>query len=77
MGNDARDAAIVRCTIELARSLGLRVVAEGVETPDVCARLAAMGCDQGQGFSISRALPAPQFTAWLTAQERDAMPLSA
>jgi EAL domain-containing protein (putative c-di-GMP-specific phosphodiesterase class I) len=43
----------------------------------VCARLAAMGCDQGQGFSISRALPAPQFTAWLTAQERDAMPLSA
>jgi diguanylate cyclase (GGDEF)-like protein len=77
MANDARDAAIVRCTIDLARSLGLRVVAEGVETDEVHHRLAAMGCDQGQGFSISRALPAPQFTAWLTAQERDLMPLSA
>jgi EAL domain-containing protein (putative c-di-GMP-specific phosphodiesterase class I) len=77
MANDARDAAIVRCTIDLARSLGLRVVAEGVETPDVLERLAAMGCDQGQGFTISRALPAPQFTAWMTAQERDPLALSA
>ena len=77
MANDARDAAIVRCTIDLARSLGLRVVAEGVETPDVLERLAAMGCDQGQGFTISRALPAPQFTAWLTAQEHDPLALTA
>ena len=77
MANDARDAAIVRCTIDLARSLGLRVVAEGVETPDVRQKLAAMGCDQGQGFSISRALPAPQFTAWVTAPERDPVALSA
>jgi diguanylate cyclase (GGDEF)-like protein len=77
MANDARDAAIVRCTIDLARSLGLRVVAEGVETPDVLERLAAMGCDQGQGFTISRALPAPQFTAWITEQERDPLALSA
>jgi diguanylate cyclase (GGDEF)-like protein len=77
MANDARDAAIVRCTIDLARSLGLRVVAEGVETPEVLHRLAAMGCDQGQGFAISRALPAPQFTAWMAAQERDAVALGA
>jgi diguanylate cyclase (GGDEF)-like protein len=77
MADDARDAAIVRCTIDLARSLGLRVVAEGVETTDVHERLAAMGCDQGQGFAISRALPAPQFTAWLSAQERDLLALSA
>ena len=58
MATDARDAAIVRCTIDLARSLGLRVVAEGVETPDVRARLTTLGCDQAQGYSFSRALPA-------------------
>jgi diguanylate cyclase (GGDEF)-like protein len=74
---DARDAAIVRCTIDLARSLGLRVVAEGVETPDVRARLTAMGCDQGQGFSFSRALPAAQFTTWLIGREREPLALSA
>jgi diguanylate cyclase (GGDEF)-like protein len=77
MATDARDAAIVRCTIDLARSLGLRVVAEGVETPDVRARLTSMGCDQGQGFSFSRALPAAQFTAWLTEREREPLALSA
>ena len=60
MATDARDAAIVRCTIDLARSLGLRVVAEGVETPDVRARLTTLGCDQAQGYSFSRALPAPE-----------------
>jgi diguanylate cyclase (GGDEF)-like protein len=77
MATDARDAAIVRCTIDLARSLGLRIVAEGVETADVRARLIAMGCDQGQGFSFSRALPAAQFTAWLFAREREPLALSA
>jgi len=60
-----------------ARSLGLRVVAEGVETADVRARLAAMGCDQGQGYSFSRALPAAQFTAWLFEREREPLALSA
>jgi diguanylate cyclase (GGDEF)-like protein len=77
MATDARDAAIVRCTIDLARSLGLRVVAEGVESSDVRHRLTTLGCDQGQGFSFSRALPAPQFTAWLataTERPRDAAP---
>jgi diguanylate cyclase (GGDEF)-like protein len=77
MATDARDAAIVRCTIDLARSLGLRVVAEGVETPDVRARLIAMGCDQGQGYSFSRALPAAQFTSWMIERERAPLALSA
>jgi diguanylate cyclase (GGDEF)-like protein len=77
MATDARDAAIVRCTIDLARSLGLRVVAEGVETPDIRAQLTAMGCDQGQGFSFSRALPAAQFTTWLADRERRPVVLSA
>jgi diguanylate cyclase (GGDEF)-like protein len=77
MATDARDAAIVRCTIDLARSLGLRVVAEGVESADVRHRLTTLGCDQGQGFSFSRALPATQFSAWLFAHENGAIALSA
>ena len=77
MASDARDAAIVRCTIDLARSLGLRVVAEGVETPDVRARLTTLGCDQAQGYSYSRALPAAEFTAWLAAREQSALALIA
>jgi diguanylate cyclase (GGDEF)-like protein len=77
MATDARDAAIVRCTIDLARSLGLRVVAEGVESSDVRHRLTTLGCDQGQGFSFSRALPAAQFTAWLAARQRDAVAIGA
>jgi diguanylate cyclase (GGDEF)-like protein len=77
MATDARDAAIVRCTIDLARSLGLRVVAEGVESSDVRARLTTMGCDQAQGYSFSRALPQAEFAAWLAARELSALALSA
>ena len=55
MADDVRDAAIVRHSIELGRSLGLRVVAEGVESCEAHERLAAMGCDHGQGFLYSRA----------------------
>ncbi len=60
-----RDEAIVRTTIDLARHLDLHVVAEGIETPDVCERLAAMGCDTGQGYLISRPAPAEELTPWL------------
>jgi diguanylate cyclase (GGDEF)-like protein len=77
MATDARDAAIVRCTIDLARSLGLRVVAEGVESSDVRARLTTLGCDQAQGYSFSRALPQADFALWLTARELSELALSA
>jgi diguanylate cyclase (GGDEF)-like protein len=63
MADDVRDAAIVRHSIELGRSLGLRVVAEGVESTEAHERLEAMGCDQGQGFLYSRAVPAEEFEA--------------
>jgi len=66
MIHDARDAAIVACTVQLARSLGLRVVAEGVETAEISTALAAMGCDLAQGYSFSRALPAAEFASWVT-----------
>jgi EAL domain-containing protein (putative c-di-GMP-specific phosphodiesterase class I) len=60
-----------------ARSLGLRVVAEGVESPDMRARLTTMGCDHAQGYSFSRALPQADFAAWLTARELSELALSA
>ncbi len=65
MCESVRDEAIVRTTIDLARHLGLHVVAEGIETPDVCERLAEMGCDTGQGYLISRPAPAEELTPWL------------
>jgi predicted signal transduction protein with EAL and GGDEF domain len=65
MCESPRDEAIVRTTIDLARHLELRVVAEGIETAAVCERLAAMGCDTGQGYLISRPAPAEELTPWL------------
>jgi diguanylate cyclase (GGDEF)-like protein len=46
------DEVIVRSTIDLAHNLGLTVIAEGVESREVCARLAALGCDMGQGLYL-------------------------
>ncbi len=65
METDADDAIIVRSTIDLAHNLGLSVVAEGVETAAILERLRALGCDEVQGYHISRPMPAPAFMAWL------------
>ena len=65
MCENARDEAIVRTTIDLARRLQLHVVAEGIETAAVRDRLAALGCDTGQGYLISRPAPADELTPWL------------
>jgi diguanylate cyclase (GGDEF)-like protein len=67
MAEDDNDAVIVRSTIDLARNLGLEVVAEGVETEAVFANLAALRCDVAQGYLLSRPLPAAQLADWLTA----------
>jgi len=62
-----RDAAIVRSTVDLGHSLGLTVVAEGVESQAVIQKLRELGCDVAQGFEISRPVPAPAFFQWLAA----------
>ncbi|KQV17370.1 hypothetical protein ASE03_32070 [Kitasatospora sp. Root187] len=62
---DDHDAAVVRCSVELAHSLGLTVVAEGVEDDETWEKLHSMGVDAVQGWLVSAALPADQATAWL------------
>jgi len=67
MLEDARAEAIARSTIDLARNLGLTVVAEGIETEAVMEHLAGLGAQTGQGYFISRPLPAAELTAQLIA----------
>jgi diguanylate cyclase (GGDEF)-like protein len=55
---DSRHAAVVRSTIELGHSLGMAVVAEGVEDPQAVAHLHAFGCEFAQGYAIARPLAA-------------------
>jgi diguanylate cyclase (GGDEF)-like protein len=65
MAADGNDAAIVRLAVQLAHNLGLHVVAEGVETADAWDQLTEMGCQHGQGYYLSRPLPAEELTSWL------------
>jgi EAL domain-containing protein (putative c-di-GMP-specific phosphodiesterase class I) len=62
---------IVRATVDLGRNLGLRVVAEGVETAQVWDQLRALGCDVAQGFFLSRPMPPAEATRWLAARSHE------
>jgi EAL domain-containing protein (putative c-di-GMP-specific phosphodiesterase class I) len=57
LGEDVEDTAVVRMIIELAHTLSLEVIAEGVETEKQAALLKAMGCDFAQGYHFSKPLP--------------------
>jgi diguanylate cyclase (GGDEF)-like protein/PAS domain S-box-containing protein len=63
MADDPQAAAIVRTIVQLAHDLGMRAVAEGIETPETCRRLVGFGCDEGQGFLLGRPVPADQILA--------------
>ena len=65
MEHDQDDAKIVKSTIDLGHNLGLRVVAEGLETIAVWHLLEQMGCDQAQGYFLSKPMPGDRFMAWL------------
>ncbi|WP_077045142.1 bifunctional diguanylate cyclase/phosphodiesterase [Pseudomonas sp. KK4] len=63
--SNPQDAAIAKTIIELAHSLNLQVIAEGVETPEQLAFLTANGCDQAQGYLFSRPLPIRELEEFL------------
>jgi EAL domain-containing protein (putative c-di-GMP-specific phosphodiesterase class I) len=74
MVTNESDHTIVQSTIDLAHALGLQVVAEGVEDAATWVHLASTGCDQAQGYYMSRPLAAPAATEWLldrVGEERD------
>lgn len=64
--DDCKDSAvIVSSTIALGHNLGLKVIAEGVESKAICKRLAALGCDVAQGYLFSKPMPAITVHAWV------------
>ena len=64
MLTDKKDAMIVRAVIELGHNLGITVVAEGVETKEVFDALAALGCDEAQGYFISKPQACEPLKSW-------------
>jgi diguanylate cyclase (GGDEF)-like protein len=66
MVDNPEDVSIVRAIVAMGHSLGLTVVAEGVETDDQRTILAELGCDAVQGYLVARPLPADEVQAWLT-----------
>jgi len=69
---NANDAGIVRAIVEMGHSLKLDVVAEGVENAETLARLVELGCEYGQGFHWSPALPPDDFVRYVAAYQSNA-----
>jgi EAL domain-containing protein (putative c-di-GMP-specific phosphodiesterase class I) len=65
-----RDALITRSIVDLAHSLGMKVVAEGVETAATAAAVSALGCDVAQGYFFARPAPLPGLLEQLQTQDR-------
>ena len=83
LGQDNTAMAIIRSIAELAHSLGLHLVAEGIETEAQAALLGALGCDEFQGFLYSKPLPPAEFSrlcaergGWVDAPSSGFTPLS-
>ena len=68
--DDDDDATIVRAIIQLGKSLGMQVIAEGVETAEQEAYIISEGCHEGQGYHYSKPLPARELSAYLKHAQR-------
>ena len=71
MKDDPRATALVVSTIDMAHSLGLRMVAEGVEDSTAYSELVGFGCDAAQGFLMSHPVPAIELEDWFDARAVD------
>jgi EAL domain-containing protein (putative c-di-GMP-specific phosphodiesterase class I) len=68
--SDAEYAHVVRSAIDMGHGLGLKVVAEGIETETAAKRLREFGCDVAQGYLYAKPMPLAAFEAWLEGKER-------
>jgi diguanylate cyclase (GGDEF)-like protein len=68
--SDAEFAPVVRSAIDMGHGLGLKVVAEGIETDAAALRLQGMGCDVAQGYLYARPMPLEALEAWLEGRVR-------
>jgi diguanylate cyclase (GGDEF)-like protein len=75
MVEEPDDAAIVRSIVELARTLNLKVVAEGVEDRETWAVLDELSVDEIQGWVVAKAMPLPEFVGWAASRAAVALPV--
>jgi EAL domain-containing protein (putative c-di-GMP-specific phosphodiesterase class I) len=69
MAEDPLDAEVVRLVVAMGRRMGLRVVAEGIETPEERDVLAELGCDLAQGYCLGRPMPSLALARFLGARK--------
>jgi EAL domain-containing protein (putative c-di-GMP-specific phosphodiesterase class I) len=68
--SDPEFGPVVRAAVDMGHGLGLKVVAEGIESDATALRLRELGCDIGQGYLYARPMPLERFEAWLGGRER-------
>jgi EAL domain-containing protein (putative c-di-GMP-specific phosphodiesterase class I) len=77
IASNASFRTIVRTTVDLAHQLGVKVVAEGIESEAVRSELQALGCDFGQGFLLGRPMAPAAFADWLRQRDHSRRPIPA